>query len=52
MTTSKSFKLVSGLMQVVAVTVYSQTADHMHAAVVFFMAGAIFLVGYFAGEDI
>lgn len=52
MNESKAFKLITGLMLVIASTVYSQTADHAHGAVVFLVAGATFLVGYFAGEDI
>lgn len=49
---SKSFKLIAGLMLVIASTAYSQTAEHAHGAVVFLTAGATFLMGYFAGEDI
>ncbi|WP_432783704.1 hypothetical protein QZH45_09610 [Pseudomonas corrugata] len=52
MNASKPFKLVAGLMLVIAVTAFTQTTDHTHGAVVFLVAGATFLMGYFAGEDI
>lgn len=52
MNTSKTFKLIAGLMLVIASTAYSQTTEHTHGAVVFLVSGATFLMGYFAGEDI
>ncbi|MDF3188047.1 hypothetical protein [Pseudomonas paracarnis] len=52
MSTSKAFKLIAGLMMVIAMTAYSQTVEHAHGAVVFLLAGTTFLMGYFAGEDI
>ncbi|MCK8685346.1 hypothetical protein [Pseudomonas umsongensis] len=52
MNASKGFKLIAGLMMVIAATAYSQTVDHAQGGVVFLMSGVTFLIGYFAGEDI
>ncbi|MBZ3666253.1 hypothetical protein [Pseudomonas monteilii] len=49
MSTNKVFKLIAGLVLVVALTAYTQTSVP-HGAVVFLMAFATFLVGYFAGD--
>lgn len=52
MNPSKAFKLVAGLMMVIAATAYSQTTEHAQGGVVMLMSSVTFLIGYFAGEDI
>ncbi|MGF6154003.1 hypothetical protein [Pseudomonas fluorescens] len=52
MNTSKTFKLIAGLMMVIAATAYSQTAAPAQGSIVFLMSGVTFLIGYFAGDDI
>jgi hypothetical protein len=52
MNSSKVFKVISGLLLIVATTAYSQTAGQLNGAVIFLVACSIFLSGFFAGEDI
>ena len=49
---SKVFKVISGLLLIIATTAYSQTAGQINGAVIFLVAFSIFLSGFFAGEDI
>lgn len=50
MSTTKVFKIIAGLVLVVALTAYTQTSVP-HGAVVFLLAFATFLVGHFAGDE-
>ena len=52
MNISKALKVIAGLMMVTAAVAYSQTAYQQQAGIVFLVTGSIFLLGYFAGEDI
>jgi hypothetical protein len=52
MNESKAFKFIAGAMLVIAMTVYSQTTEHLQGAAVFLISATTFLVGYFAGEDV
>ncbi len=50
MSVSKQFKIIAGLILVVAMTAYTQTSVP-HGVVVFLLAFATFLVGCFAGDE-
>lgn len=52
MSTSKGFKVLAGLMLIIALAGYSVTVESIQGSVVFLMASVIFLIGFFAGEDI